>query len=86
MDHPLRHLEPPEKIEMHAHEGECRYCKTEWGAPGMVKMWRNTISFDLMPDKCSCLLCGQRYYVVTEDIDEWFRQQTLEKYEEEEKS
>lgn len=56
----------PEKIEMIAHSGVCRYCQ------GIVKMKRDMDTGALKPDDCWCLLCGQRYYVEIEgDINEW---------------
>ena len=58
--------EPSEEIEMVAHAAECRYCK------GVVKMARDPATGKLQPDRCSCLMCGQRYYVkIVGDIKEW---------------
>ncbi len=74
-------MRPPEQIEMHAHKGKCRYCVDVEGDPGIVKMWRKEDTFELMPDKCSCLLCGQLYFVVTDDIKKWEEQQWQEKGE-----
>ena len=62
----VRISEPLEEIEMVAHSAECRYCK------GIVKMMRDLKTAKLQPDKCMCLLCGQRYYVKIEgSIEEW---------------
>lgn len=63
----VRINKPPEKIEMVAHSADCKYCN------GIVKMMRDQITIKLQPDNCSCLMCGQRYYVEIEggDIDKW---------------
>ena len=62
----IRIKEPPEKIEMFAHSGECRHCK------GLVKMMRDPKSFKLQPNNCQCLCCGQPYYVeIQGTIEEW---------------
>lgn len=62
----VRISEPPEKIEMVAHSGECRYCG------GIVKMLRDMNTAKLQPDKCWCLMCGQRYFVdIKGSIEEW---------------
>lgn len=58
--------EPPEKIEMLAHSGKCRYCG------GVVKMMRDRTTAKLQPDNCQCLMCGQRYFVeIKGNITEW---------------
>lgn len=68
----LRHQQPVERLLMSAlidpHTGRCSYCKNDDGRPGIVKMWRDQNTLKLLPDKCSCLLCGQRYYVAEEDL------------------
>lgn len=71
----LRINEPPEKIEMVAHSGECRYCN------GIVKMIRDMETGKLQPNNCSCLMCGQRYYVeIPEgDINKWEVEQWKQK-------
>lgn len=72
----LRIGEPSENIEMVAHSAECRYCN------GIVKMMRDNITFQLQPDNCSCLKCGQRYYVKIEgSIEEWELNQWRQKEE-----
>ena len=56
----MRYLKEPEQLmEFKGHKGECRYCED-----GLVKMGRNRETFDLEPNNCFCLLCGQRYYYV----------------------
>lgn len=73
-DFDLRIDFPPEKIEMVAHSAECRYCN------GIVKMMRDPQSFELQPDNCSCLMCGQRYFVeIDVSIEEWERLQWYQK-------
>jgi hypothetical protein len=70
----LRINEPPEKIEMFAHSADCRYCN------GIVKMIRDSKSFKLQPGNCSCLCCGQRYYVeIKGSIEEWEIEQWRQK-------
>lgn len=62
----LRINEPPEKIDMVAWSADCRYCN------GMVKMPRDSATFKIQPDKCWCLMCGQRYFVdITGTIEEF---------------
>jgi uncharacterized protein YqcC (DUF446 family) len=75
-EYPLgsRAHEPAEQIEMTAHAGECRYCHE------LVKMRRDD-NWVLRPDQCHCLYCGQPYFVVTDDIDEWEYRQWLQKAE-----
>jgi hypothetical protein len=64
----------PEKIEMVAHSAECRYCN------GVVKMMRDRKTFELQSDNCSCLMCGQRYYVeILGTIEEWELKQWRQK-------
>lgn len=71
----VRFKEPPEKIEMTAHSGECRYCG------GMVKMGRDPSTGGLQPANCSCLLCGQRYFVeIKGSIKEWDIEQWKQKW------
>lgn len=70
----VRVEEPPEKIEMTAHSGECRYCGS------IVKMSRDIVTAELQPDKCWCLLCGQRYFVeIRGSIEEWEAEQWRQK-------
>jgi len=72
----VRIEESPEKIEMVAHSGVCRYCK------GIVKMMRDMKTARLQPDNCQCLLCGQRYFVGIEgDVGEWELNQWRQKAE-----
>ena len=62
----VRVNEPPEKIEMVAHSGVCKYCE------GIVKMMRDINIAKLQPNNCYCLFCGQRYYVeIPGSIGEW---------------
>ena len=63
----VRINEPPEKIEMVAHAGECLYCHE------IVKMMRDRVTFKLQPNDCRWIMCGQRYYVDIgeEGIDAW---------------
>jgi len=73
-DFDVRIEEPPEKIEMVAHSGECRYCG------GVVKMPRDMATARLQPDKCWCLMCGQRYFVeIGGSIEEWEIEQWRQK-------
>jgi hypothetical protein len=70
----LRINSPPEKIEMVAHSADCRYCN------GPVKMMRHNRTFRLQPDNCSCLGCGQRYFVeILGTIEEWELKQWRQK-------
>lgn len=56
----------PEKIDMYAHSGVCRYCE------GIVKMMRDPSTFKLQPNNCQCLFCGQPYYVeIPGSIEDW---------------
>lgn len=65
-DFDIRISEQSEKIEMVAHSADCRYCN------GIVKMMRDNRTFKLQSDNCSCLMCGQRYYVeIFDTIEEW---------------
>lgn len=73
-DYDLRVDQPPEKIEMYAHSADCRYCN------GVVKMFRDPETMKLQPDRCSCLLCGQRYFVeIVGTIQEWELKQWRQK-------
>lgn len=65
-DFDVRIEEPSEQIEMYAHSADCRYCN------GVVKMFRDPVTMRLQPDNCSCLMCGQRYFVVISDTIETF--------------
>ena len=59
----IRARQPKEEITFYAHAGVCKYCG------GIVKMPRDD-KYELEPDKCWCLLCGQPYYVnVNKGID-----------------
>lgn len=70
----LRIEQSPEKIEMVAHSGVCKYCD------GVVKMMRDPKTFKLQPDNCSCLCCGQRYFVeIKGSIEEWEIEQWRQK-------
>jgi hypothetical protein len=70
----LRINSPPEKIEMFAHSADCRYCN------GPVKMMRHMKTFELQPNNCSCLGCGQRYFVkIPGTIEEWELKQWRQK-------
>lgn len=73
MDVELRIGYPSEPIEFEAMDGKCGHCG------GLVKMPRDPETMHLQPDKCWCLLCGQRYYVETDDIQKWELQQALQK-------
>jgi hypothetical protein len=65
---------PPEEIKnFWGHSGTCHYCK------GIVKMHISSKTYLPLPDLCNCLLCGQRYYVVTDDIDKWIGEQWVQK-------
>lgn len=65
---------PPEEIKnFWAHNGTCHYCK------GFVKMHISSKTYLPLPEHCSCLKCGQRYYVVTDDIDKWINEQWIQK-------
>lgn len=66
-DPPLRVETKLEKINFHAHSGECKYCG------GIVKMARDQETLQLVLDGCWCLKCGQRYFVKT--------QMTVEKFD-----
>jgi len=62
----VRYNKPAESIEMHAHSGECKYCK------GVVKMLRHPQTGQLQPNWCHCLLCGQPYFVeIIGSIKNW---------------
>ncbi len=65
-DFDVRVNDPPEQIEMYAHSADCRYCD------GIVKMFRDPETMILLPNNCSCLSCGQRYFVKIEDTIESF--------------
>lgn len=66
----VRTNEPPEKIEMTAHSGECRRCG------GVVKMIRDMTTAELQPNNCRCLMCGQGYFVeINGSIEEWEAEQ-----------
>jgi len=53
-----RHDEPSEKIDdFSGHSGDCKYCDD-----GIVKMERCRVTYLLVPRKCSCLKCGQKYF------------------------
>lgn len=70
----LRIKEPPEEIEMIAHSADCRYCN------GVVKMMRDDKTFELRPDNCRCLKCGQGYYVkILGAVEEWELKQWRQK-------
>ena len=70
----IRVNEPPERIEMVAHSGECKYCG------GVVKMTRDMNTGKLQPDNCYCLMCGQRYFVeINGSIKEWEIKQWMQK-------
>lgn len=82
----FRHKEPPEKIVLHGHQGECRYCYAggDENAPGIVKMPRKPDTLELQPNSCWCLGCGQHYYIElkeNETIEEWEENQWREKNE-----
>lgn len=65
-DFDFRYNESPEKIELFAHSGECKYCK------GIVKMYRDPSTFELQPSNCRCLFCGQPYFVeIKGSIKDW---------------
>ena len=68
-DFDVRINDPPEKIEMYAHSADCRYCN------GVVKMFRDPKTMELQPNNCSCIQCGQRYFVVIPDCIEAFELQ-----------
>jgi hypothetical protein len=69
-----RYKEPPEQLnEMHAHEGQCRYCKN------VVKMYRDSVTYKLKPKECQCILCGQYYYMDIPDLDAWEKEQWQQK-------
>ena len=70
----IRVNESPERIEMVAHSGECKYCG------GVVKMMRDWDTAKLQPDNCHCLMCGQRYFVeINGSIKEWEIKQWMQK-------
>lgn len=74
---PLRISEPPEFLaEMKAHKGVCKYCEFEF-----VKMPRDPRTGDLLPDKCWCIVCGQRYFMKIENIQVWELLQWKQKME-----
>ncbi len=73
-DFDVRVEKPPEKIDMVAHSADCRYCN------GVVKMMRDRETFGLQPNNCSCLMCGQRYFVeISGSIEEWELKQWRQK-------
>lgn len=70
----LRINSPPEKIEMVAHSADCSYCS------GVVKMMRDIETGKLQPSNCSCLRCGQRYFVeILGTVEEWELKQWRQK-------
>lgn len=73
-DYDVRIDKEPEEIEMVAWSADCRYCG------GVVKMYRDPVTMKIQPDNCSCLMCGQRYFVkVKEDIESFELKQWRQK-------
>lgn len=67
--------EVEELKEMNAWEGECKYC----GDKGMIKMARDpSNAMKLAPDRCQCRLCGQRYFMVIDDLGAFEKRQWSE--------
>ena len=52
----------------HLFRGFCMYCHDDYQVPGPVFIWRNN-ALKLQPDHCSCVLCGQQYYIEYEDLE-----------------
>lgn len=60
----IRSEEPAEELGgMHAHCGRCNYCT------GVVKMERSEVDGKLLPERCFCFGCGQRYFMKIEEED-----------------
>lgn len=75
LDPPSRSLMHAEQLKkMYAHDGECVHCGF------VVKMGRNQESpYELLPSKCWCLRCGQRYFMVIDNIRKWEVDQWVQK-------
>lgn len=59
---------------MYAHKGRCEVC-----GENTVKMLRGMPGGRLLPEHCFCLCCGQRYYMVIDDLETWENSQWKEK-------
>lgn len=72
-----RALEPTERLEgMVGWEGPCKYC----GDKGFVAMLRDsTPPYTVRPENCHCLLCGQHYFMVIENLEAFVARQRQEK-------
>jgi len=67
-----RVLAPPEPITFYAHRGVCNYCRSP------VFMARDPVTYQLAPNVCWCIACGQRYFVIIEGTLEEFDQMQWE--------
>lgn len=69
----LRFNAPVERLPRVAfeepHLGRCLHCKDDQDVPGPVKMLRDDNTGQLLPERCQCFLCGQRYRVAWEDLE-----------------
>jgi hypothetical protein len=71
---PIRKEKKMKKLEkMTAHKGVCDDCH------GPVKMPRDEVTLELLPRKCFCLRCGQRYFMEIEDLEAWEVEQWQQK-------
>lgn len=61
-----RFMEPSEKLNnMVAWAGKCKHCTPH----GMVQMRRSsTYPYELDPNSCRCLRCGQQYFMEISDL------------------
>jgi hypothetical protein len=73
-NHIRRFNQPPEELaSMYAHKGTCVHCG------GMVKMLRDSKTGKINPDQCFCFGCGQHYYMLIDDIENWEKTQWEQK-------
>ncbi len=61
-------------ITFFAHSGKCTECDD-----GLVKMSRDPKTFELQPDNCLCLNCGQKYHVEVENLEKFEEDQWIQK-------
>jgi hypothetical protein len=68
-------LDQPIERLVHILDGErrglCNHCQSG-GEPSIVMIEMHATTFQYMLDRCSCLVCGQRYYLHEEDIEQFF--------------
>lgn len=69
------HKNAPIAIEFFGHSGTCVKCED-----GIVKMKRRRDTFELDPNDCQCLGCGQSYFVEVKDIEEFEDRQWEQKH------